>query len=63
MEDFLSIKEMSAKWDISVRRVQVLCREKRIEGAIFIGNMWFIPPNTPKPLDARIKSGKYIKKD
>jgi hypothetical protein len=63
MEDYLSIREMATKWDISVRRIQVLCREGRIKGATLIGNMWLIPSNASKPSDARIKSGRYIKKD
>lgn len=31
-------------------------------GAVKIGNQWPIPDNESKPVDARIKSGKYIKK-
>ena len=62
MDEFLSIREMSQKWGISVRRIQILCKEKRIGDAIVIGNMWLIPYDAPKPIDARIKSGKYIKK-
>ena len=31
-------------------------------GAVKIGNQWAIPDNESKPVDARIKSGKYIKK-
>ena len=27
-----------------------------------IGHSWAIPEDAPKPTDARIKSGKYIKK-
>jgi len=63
MEEHLSIKEMAAKWDISVRRIQVLCCKGRIKGSTFIGNMWLVPSNASKPSDARIKSGRYIKKD
>ena len=32
----LSIKEMSYKWGVSVRRIQVLCAEKRVSDAIKI---------------------------
>ena len=46
---------------ISSRRIQVLCGENRIPGAVKIGNRWAIPDDEPKPADARIKNGKYIK--
>ena len=58
---YLSIKETSEKWGISSRRIQKLCAENRISGAIRIGNYWAIPNDADKPKDARIKSGKYMK--
>lgn len=54
---------MSEKWGISVRRIQVLCTENRIPGAIKIGSSWAIPEDAKKPEDNRIKSGKYIKRN
>ena len=59
---YLSIKETSERWGISMRRIQVLCKENRIPGIIMIGHTWGIPDDAQKPADARIKSGKYIKK-
>ena len=61
LENYLTLKEMATLWGISTRRVQILCKENRVEGAIFMGNMWFIPKSTMKPSDARIKSGRYMK--
>ena len=58
---YLSIKQTSEKWDISVRRIQVLCSEDRIPGAMKIGSYWAIPADAENPDDQRIKSGKYIK--
>jgi len=51
--DFLTTTEMAEKWDISRRRVTVLCSEGRIEGAILRGNTWLIPANAEKPQDLR----------
>lgn len=34
----------------------------RVAGAVQIGHSWAIPDDETKPADARIKSGKYIKK-
>ena len=58
---YLSIKQTSDKWGISVRRIQVLCSEDRIPGATKIGSYWAIPAEVEKPNDQRIRSGKYIK--
>lgn len=58
---YLSIKQISEKWGISVRRIQVLCSEERIPGAMKVGSYWAIPDDAEKPNDQRITSGKYIK--
>lgn len=55
--DYLSVKEFSEKWGISTRRIQTLCSQNRIDGAKRIGNMWVIPKDINKPVDARIKTG------
>ncbi len=47
--DFMTIKEAAKQWEISSRRVQVLCSEGRIEGAFKHGNAWFIPRSAIKP--------------
>lgn len=59
--EYLSIKQTAEKWGITVRRIQVLCAEERIPGAIKIGSYWAIPADAEKPCDQRIKSGKYRK--
>jgi len=51
----MSAKEASEKWNISQRRVSVLCSEGRIANAAMLGNMWIIPRNAEKPTDARMK--------
>lgn len=61
--DYLSIRQTSEKWGISPRRIQVLCAEERIPGAVRIGYSWAIPADAEKPRDARVKSGKYVKQD
>lgn len=56
MVRFISAKEAAEKWNISQRRVSILCREKRIDGAMMVGNMWIIPSTAEKPADRRIVS-------
>lgn len=51
---YLSAQEVSDSWGITKRRVQNLCMNDRIPGAVRIGNMWAIPADALKPKDARM---------
>lgn len=51
--DYLTTTEIAEKWKITRRRVNVLCDEGRIEGAIKKGTMWLIPQSAEKPIDGR----------
>lgn len=62
MMEYLSIRQTAEKWNLSARRINVLCSEGRIPGATKIGSYWVIPIDAEKPKDKRIKSGKYLKK-
>jgi len=60
--DYITAKEASEKWNISVRRIQTLCSQNRILGAKKMGDkLWVIPEDAEKPKDARISTRKYIK--
>ena len=59
--EYLSIRQTAEKWGISTRRLQVICRQGRIPGEFIVGNSWAIPADAVKPVDQRIKSGKYVK--
>lgn len=54
--DYMSASEADTKWGISKRRVQILCSENRISGAIKVGVMWGILKEVEKPLDKRVKN-------
>lgn len=41
----ITVKEMSERWNLSERRIQMLCNENRIEGAVRFGKVWMIPEN------------------
>lgn len=47
--------EIAKKWELSPRRVSVLCAEGRISGAIKKGKTWLIPAFSEKPTDLRRK--------
>lgn len=51
--EYLTTVEVAKKWNISRRRVTVLCEKGRIEGVIQKGNMWLIPDEAEKPVDGR----------
>lgn len=55
---FMTAKEAGEKWGISDRRVQLLCKQSRIEGAYRLGWMWLIPEDAKKPIDGRLKHKK-----
>ena len=59
--EYMTTVEMSEKWNITSRRLGVLCSEGRIEGAIKKGKTWLIPSDAEKPSDKRIVTGKYVK--
>lgn len=61
--EYISITQLSEKWGISPRRIQVLCKENRIPGAFRVGSNWAIPSDATKPKDMRIKSGRYRKRE
>lgn len=53
--NYISVAQTAEKWQITPKRVQVLCNEGRIEGAQKVGSVWTIPENAEKPDDARKK--------
>ncbi|NLL05740.1 MAG: helix-turn-helix domain-containing protein [Clostridiaceae bacterium] len=53
--DYMTAKEAAEKWAITPRRVQVLCAQGKIPGAVRFGVTWAIPKDAVKPKDGRIK--------
>lgn len=52
---YISVNEAATKFNVSKRRVQVLCEQGRINGATMVGGIWLIPKTAIKPVDARKK--------
>lgn len=61
MFEYMTAQEAAELWGISVRRVQRLCKENRIEGVLNVNRVWLIPENASKPVDGRFKSNSLIK--
>lgn len=53
MLSFMGTKEAAKQWNISQRRVAILCSENRVTGAMLVGKQWIIPCNAEKPIDLR----------
>lgn len=61
MLDYMTAQEAAGKWNVSLRGVQRLCKEKRIKGVLNINRIWLIPQNAKKPIDRRTHDGKENK--
>lgn len=60
---FLKIEEVAAKWGISQRAVQLLCKEGKIIGAERFGRAWMIPEDAVRPIDRRTREGRVLDED
>ena len=60
MEKFMTTREASEKWNITERRINVLCKEGRIPGAYKDNKRWLIPDKTEKPADKRLKGRNRV---
>ena len=56
--DYLKIQDLAVKWGLSARRIQALCSQGKIEGAVRFGRDWIIPKNATRPIDGRTKAGR-----
>ena len=59
IEGYTTIKEIAEQWGITPRRVQVLCNNGKIPGAVNFGRDWAVPRNAEKPEDGRVTTGEY----
>lgn len=60
MFEYITAQEAAELWGISVRRVQRLCKENRIEGVLNINRVWLIPKDAKKPVDGRLKDSRKL---
>ena len=49
--EYITIQDAAERWGISEQRIQVLCSEGRLKGAVKFGRQWAIPSDTNKPDD------------
>lgn len=58
MFEYMTAQEAAERWKISLRRVQRLCKENRIEGVLNINRAQLIPRDADKPAGSRYKFHK-----
>lgn len=58
MENYFTAAEAAERWNITARRVQILCNQNRISGAVKKSGIWLIPYGAKRP--ERLKSGKKV---
>ncbi|HMM05945.1 MAG TPA: TaqI-like C-terminal specificity domain-containing protein [Clostridiales bacterium] len=56
--NYITVTEAAEKFNLSKRRVQLLCEQNRLDGAKLFSGVWLIPENAKKPGDARVKGKK-----
>lgn len=47
--EYMTVNEASQKWGVSARRVQILCAQGRVKGAMRFGPVWKIPQSAILP--------------
>ncbi len=59
--DYMTLKETSKKWDVSIRQINYYCSAGRIPGAVKMAKIWLVPKDAEKPMDMRTKRGREQK--
>ncbi len=58
--EYIKVSEAAKNWNISPRRVRILCSQNKIEGVIKQGKLYMIPSDAKKPADERTKETKIL---
>lgn len=57
---YITAKQAAENWNLTVRRIQDLCRGNQIEGAVRWGRDWMIPADAHRPTDRRRKQNHPV---
>lgn len=57
---YITVKQAAERWNLSDRRVRILCAEGKIPDAFREGRAWKIPADAVKPTDGRYRSGESL---
>ena len=60
---YVRAEELTEKWNVSARQIQILCKAGKIDGAVKFGNTWAIPEDAVKPTrTGKLKPGPKPKR-
>ena len=59
--DYMTLKEASEKWGVSIREINYYCAGGRIPGAVQMATIWLSPKDAIMAMDMRTKQGKELK--
>lgn len=48
--NFMTVREAAARWNVSVRQVQLYCKQGVLKDAFKLGHSWVIPADCRKPV-------------
>ena len=57
---YISADEAARKWNISVRRVQQMCKSGEIPGAVKEGRSWVLPEDVQQPVRKTLKTSRVL---
>ena len=49
-KNLMTVREAAEKWNVSVRQVQIYCKQGVLKGAFKLGHTWAIPSGCRKPV-------------
>lgn len=56
--EYISVKEATKQWGLTLRMVVYHCTNDRIEGAQKIAGVWLVPGDAQRPEDRRKGNGR-----
>lgn len=59
IKGYMTVKENAEVWSLLSRRIQIMCAEGKIEGAVKLGRERVILGNDSKPMDGREATSRY----
>lgn len=58
-----SSEQIAEEWGLSKITINDLCNKGKIPGAVKEGRKWLIPDDATRPIDGRVSSGRYAKRN
>ena len=56
---YVTANEMAERWNLSSRRVQIMCASGEIKGSVKFGRSWALQEDADRATDGRITTGEY----